>query len=70
LYPAVKQFKLAEFHRAYAQQQLAENRLAAARPLASRAKRKEPTPWPTPEALLAEDLVGARRSLKESARRG
>ena len=70
LYPAVKQFKLAEFHRAYAQQQLAENRLAATKPLPSRAQKKEPTAWPRPEPLLAEDLVGARRSLKESARRG
>ena len=69
LYPAVKQFKLAEFHRAYAQQQRAESLLGTTAASPSGARKKEPIAWPRPDPLLADDLVGAPRSIEEHARR-
>jgi hypothetical protein len=61
LYPAVKQFKLSEFHRAYAQQQLAQNLLSTS-PL-RHAERKQQTARQHSEPRLTDDLVGAPQSI-------
>jgi glycosyltransferase involved in cell wall biosynthesis len=61
LYPAVKQFKLSEFHRAYAQQQLAQNLLSTSQP--RHAERKQQTTRQHSEPRLADDLVGAPQSV-------
>jgi glycosyltransferase involved in cell wall biosynthesis len=66
-YPAVKYLKLSEFHRAYAQQQLAENRLAA--PSSASKKRRQPAPERS-EPRLPGDFVGAPQSFEEHAGRG
>jgi len=66
-YPTVRYFKLSEFHRAYARQQLDENLLAARsngaeEQLQSAAQRSAPR--------LAGEFVGAPSSLEEHAGRG
>jgi glycosyltransferase involved in cell wall biosynthesis len=60
LYPAVKQFKLSEFHRAYAQQQLAEGFLAASSP--RHAERKPQAVRQRSEPRPADELVGTPKS--------
>ncbi|MGB6432375.1 MAG: glycosyltransferase family 2 protein [Candidatus Acidiferrales bacterium] len=59
LYPAVKQFKLSEFHRAYAQQQLTDGFLATSSP--RHAQREQQGVRHRADPQLADDLVGTRQ---------
>jgi len=66
-YPTVRYFKLSEFHRAYAQQQLAENLLAEGSSAGEKSQQSAPR---RPEPQLAGEFVGAPSSLEEHAGRG